>query len=100
MASIILLKSESYSKKKLFLSWRCPKIIIILTIVLTIHQRLAAIETFQDGPFGRVVEAGLKLIIHSKCFCPNHNRFAGNFSKLRYCSPLPSPAPLPRPGRL
>ena len=40
MCSIILLKSERYSKKKRFLSWRCPKIFIILTIVLTIRQRL------------------------------------------------------------
>lgn len=30
-----------------------------------------AIETFQDGSFGRFVEVGL--LTYPKCFCPNHN---------------------------
>ena len=49
--------------KKFFLPWRCPKICIILSILLKIASDRQigsrAIETFQDGPFGRVVEAGL-----------------------------------------
>ena len=49
--------------KKFFLSWRCLKVFIILTILLTVASDRqigsGAINTFQDGPFGRVVEAGL-----------------------------------------
>ena len=56
-------KSESYKTKKFFLQWRCLKIFIILSILLTIasERRIGsrAIETFQDRPCGHVVETGL-----------------------------------------
>ena len=59
----ILLKSESYERKESFLPWRRPEIFIILSILLTIasHRQIGskAFESFEGGPFGRVVEAGL-----------------------------------------
>ena len=57
------LKSERYLKQKFSLQWRSPKISIILSILLTIasDRQIGSrgIEIFQDGPFGRLVEAGL-----------------------------------------
>ena len=49
---------------KFYLYWdSCPKMFIILSILLTIASDRQigsrAIETFQEGPFGCVVEAGL-----------------------------------------
>mgnify|MGYP006896124960 CR=1 FL=1 len=60
----ILLNSKGCEKKKIFLPWRCPKIFIMLSmILLTIvsDQQIGskAIETSKDGTFGWVVETGL-----------------------------------------
>ena len=48
-------KSKSYGKKKIFLSWCCPKIFIIFSILITVASdwqiSSRAIETFQNGPF-------------------------------------------------
>ena len=57
--------------------------------------RSAAIQTFQDGPFGRVVEEDS---IDPKCFCPNREHFARKISIFfeagGAAAPLP-PSPVP-----